>query len=632
MFVEKWKLLNPKLVDPQSFQSFPQVGERGFWESLPVELADTYISSAEKYSKISPPLLPASLYMEYRLNGNRVNYQKLYYSRRHILTELITAECIEYKGRFVPYIVDMIWLLCEESSWVVPAHNSVSGYESPALPDAEEPIVALFSAETGALLAWALYLLKPQINDISPLLNLRIKHEINKRLIQPYLKREDFFWMGLMADKGPVNNWNPWINSNMLIIAALGITDLDTRVKIMEKVCLTLDRFLSQYGEDGGCDEGTTYWSRAGGSLFDCLELFLSITSGNFWLYDNSLIGNIGTFLYKMNIDGPWFVNFADAGAKIEIDSALVYMYGKRINDTMLESLGLEAFKRQSIAECESELPESLFRRLRHFSIVTEMSELCRRDNIAFGLHSRDYWLSDVQVGIARENEGSKDGLFLAFKGGHNNESHNHNDIGSLILSLNGKPVLIDIGVETYSKKTFSDKRYEIWTMQSLYHNIPEINGTGQVHGSEYYATDCRYHTNSREMKISMELSGAYPENAQIDSWARTMILKRGTDPSVKLHEQYRFINDENTIVLNFITPWKPGNNAKGEISLFNGSHSGDILHMLYPVDLNVDIETIGITDSRLRKTWPEKIYRISLKTHIKAREGNITIIFKTDE
>ena len=37
----------------------------------------------------------------------------------------------------------------------------------------------------------------------------------------------------------------------------------------------------------------------------------------------------------------------------------------------------------------------------------------------------------------------------LAVKGGSNDDSHNHNDVGSVILYRNEKPLLIDLGVET---------------------------------------------------------------------------------------------------------------------------------------------------------------------------------------
>ena len=84
----------------------------------------------------------------------------------------------------------------------------------------------------------------------------------------------------------------------------------------------------------------------------------------------------------------------------------------------------------------------------------------------------------------------NKSGWFLATKGGFNNESHNHNDVGTFSLYVNTIPVLIDAGVGTYTRQTFSSERYTIWTMQSNYHNLPMINGVPQSFGQNYKATD----------------------------------------------------------------------------------------------------------------------------------------------
>jgi hypothetical protein len=73
----------------------------------------------------------------------------------------------------------------------------------------------------------------------------------------------------------------------------------------------------------------------------------------------------------------------------------------------------------------------------------------------------------------AREKGGSIEGLYVAAKGGYNDESHNQNDAGHFIVYSDGQPPIIDVGVETYSTKTFSASRYDIWTMQSGYHNLP---------------------------------------------------------------------------------------------------------------------------------------------------------------
>ena len=82
-----------------------------------------------------------------------------------------------------------------------------------------------------------------------------------------------------------------------------------------------------------------------------------------------------------------------------------------------------------------------------------------------------DVYYKSVGLFVARD-----DTLCLAVKAGDNADSHNHNDTGSFTVYKNGLPLIIDVGVESYTQKTFSPRRYEIWTMQSAYHNLPTIN------------------------------------------------------------------------------------------------------------------------------------------------------------
>lgn len=44
--------------------------------------------------------------------------------------------------------------------------------------------------------------------------------------------------------------------------------------------------------------------------------------------------------------------------------------------------------------------------------------------------------------------------VFLA-KGGHNDEEHNHNDVGSFSIALDGDPLVVDAGVNTHTAQTF---------------------------------------------------------------------------------------------------------------------------------------------------------------------------------
>jgi len=118
---------------------------------------------------------------------------------------------------------------------------------------------------------------------------------------------------------------------------------------------------------------------------------------------------------------------------------------------------------------------------------------------------------------------------FLRAKADFNAESHNHNDIGSCLMYFDGKPCLIDVGREEYVAKTFSSRRYEIWTMQSGYHNLPAINGTDQMQGAEYKAKNSTFTVNAKSATFSTEIAGgAYTKDAKVKSWVRSYTLNRG--------------------------------------------------------------------------------------------------------
>ena len=66
--------------------------------------------------------------------------------------------------------------------------------------------------------------------------------------------------------------------------------------------------------------------------------------------------------------------------------------------------------------------------------------------------------------------------------------------------------MLIDVGVETYTAKTFSGSRYDIWTMQSAFHNLPTMNGVMQKNGRDFRAKDVRYEAGDARAVFSLDI------------------------------------------------------------------------------------------------------------------------------
>jgi hypothetical protein len=595
------------LLPASRWHPFPQLADRDRWASLPAEVRNGYIREAEKHLHGTWLMPKATDFLGFVRTGNRSEYQAMSFGRRQQLATLVIAECIEGKGRFRDDIVNGIWTICEESYWGVPAHVGMQRRGS-GLPDVSEPTVDLFAAETGSLLAWTYYLLKDSLDPVSPLVCERITYEVDRRINAVNLDRNDLWWMGLTEKR--VNNWTPWICSNWLATVLVLEQDPERRAGSVYKIMQCLDRFLDEYTDDGGCDEGPSYWGRAGGSLFDCLELMHSATRGKLSWYTQPRIREIGRFITRAHISGSWFVNFADAPARLRADAPTVYRFGKAIGDAPMMDFGAWIARDQHLGE--GVLPGHfgvLGRVLPALFVLDELLKVNPSEP-----YFRDSWFPGIQVMTARSIAGSANGLFLAAQGGHNDESHNHNDVGNFIVYKNGEPAIIDIGVETYTAKTFSPDRYSIWTMQSGYHNLPTINGITQKEGKKFAAKDVAYHVTDAKAALSMDIAGAYPPEAGVKSWHRIVSLERGKEISVQ--DTYELSSVGKGISVTLMACREPIMSAAGTILLGppSGSATATPVEITYDAALfSVHAEPIDIRDPQLQSSWGEKLWRIVL-------------------
>lgn len=628
------KFLEQALLPCNQWRPYPDAQDRAAWQALPESVLRAHVTLGKTATQQAWPHLPALVYLQFARNGNRTNYETPYFLRRDILGLMLIAECMEGQGKFIEPVVDAIWSICEESSWCVPAHISTQTAGS-NLPDTAEPIVDLFAAETAALLAWCGYLLKPAMDAVSPLVLERIRREVDARVLTPALERDDFWWMGFSPRS--VNNWNPWINSNWLAAALLCEQNEARRQAAVYKILESLDRFITPYPKDGGCDEGPSYWGRAGASLFDCLELLHSATAGKIDVYDEPLIREIGRFIYRTHIAGDYYVNFADAPARLVPEPMVVFRFGRRICDEQMISFGAWLAGEMNLLKngygTGRHLTSNPGRVLPGLFALRDLSEVESHAPLL-----RDTWLGEIQVLTARDKPGTSQGLYLAVKGGHNDESHNHNDVGHYIVYIDGKPVIVDAGVETYTRKTFSSERYEIWTMQSGYHSLPTIDGVMQSPGREFTAKAVVCHIDDETTQLSLDISGAYPPEARLKRWLRTVSLVRGQ--YVEVVENFSLQAPVREITFNLVTPCRvvdksieetitkePGRWRLDEAPLAQGLESGTGQVSYDASQLTVTHEEILLTDDRLTGIWGSRLARIVFHMPNPPLEGRV--VFK---
>jgi len=611
--------LREVLPRPGTWRPYPKAGDAAGWSKVPAAVRTAHVRKAEAHLGAPWPLPKASTFFEFVRDGNRSRYEAVSFGRRARLADLVLAEAIEARGRFLDDIMDGIWTICEETFWGVPAHAGAQR-SGPGLPDATDPVVDLFAAETGMLLAWTDYLLGDRLDALTLLLRERIRQEIDRRILAPCLERDDFWWMGFTGRE--VNNWNPWIVSNWLAAALLVETDHDRLARSVHKALRCLDNFLDAYPADGGCDEGPGYWDRAAGSLYDALELLDEATNGRVNVFYRPLVREMGRYIGRVHIAGPWAVNFADAAAKPGGSPSLIHRYGRSIDDAGLAAFGAWLARERGLGRGPVDGSFGVLGRV--LPALFDLEDLLAtepREPLV-----RDAWFPGLQVMTARSKAGSREGLYLAAKGGHNAESHNHNDVGNFIVYADGEPVLVDVGVETYTAKTFSDRRYEIWTMQSAFHNLPTIGGVMQREGRAFAARDVRYAADARRSVLSLDIAPAYPPEAKVRSWDRRLTLERGR--RVILEDRYTLAAAA-PVDLSLMSWRKPEPAASGRIRLDHPDGPGAARPVLLLFDgrrFEAAVETISIDDERLRGSWGERLYRILLKGRKPARAGSYTV------
>ncbi|HRU06191.1 MAG TPA: heparinase, partial [Candidatus Brocadiia bacterium] len=338
MFAENLtpEVLRRVLLPRDQFHPFPDMRDRAYWTALPDAVRQGLVSAGEAAMASPWPALPATLYLDFSRTGARTPYELTYFARRAALCSMVLAECVEGAGRFLDAIVNALWSICEESTWVIPAHCGLQKADS-RLPDTSEPVVDLFAGETGALVSWTRYLLGSALDAISPLIAPRLASEVQRRVILPCLSRDDFWWMA--GASGRASNWTVWTCSNWLTCVLLDEPDPERRVQAAAKIAGCLNRYADAVPQDGGCDEGPHYWSYAAASLVDALDLLAAATQGKLSFYDQPIVRDMVRYIAYAHICDRYFVNFADGPGVLQVDPFLLHRCGRRVQDKDVMSL-----------------------------------------------------------------------------------------------------------------------------------------------------------------------------------------------------------------------------------------------------------------------------------------------------
>ena len=344
----------------------------------------------------------------------------------------------------------------------------------------------------------------------------------------------------------------------------------------------------------------------------------------------------MGEYISRSFVQDGWVVNFADATAKLSYSPALLYNYGKAVGSNEMMDFAIYNLVDEENKKFVN--PKALvwtdgYRCLESMRYIPQMSAQVKmlNDRLAAGekyealrKELRKYvpsftWYPETEFCYMLNS----DGWFVAAKGGHNNESHNHNDIGTFTLYVNGTPMFVDAGVGTYTKKTFSKERYTIWSMCSDWHNLPVINGVTQKNGAEYRSASVKAVNGKSAKTFALDIVGAYTDESACQSWVRDYKL---TSKVLTITDTYALKERKGADVENFMVQgavYMSGETTpsgyqvkKGEVVVGNA----DVyMSLTYPASLTASVEVMNLDDKRFTNVWGDSLRRISFTSSVDA-------------
>ena len=491
---------------------------------------------AEKLLHTPMKELSYSLFKMFHETGSRQEYEAVYFDKRRRLNTFALMVLIEGKDSyFLEPFEDIVWSICNEFTWCLPAHldndqdMKVIG-KFPNIENTTYQTIDLFASETAFALSEILQLTKDQID---PLLNKRILKEVYKRIILPYMKY-DFHW------EKANHNWASVCGGSIGSMALHLFEDNQELSALLKRVLDTMDSYLDGFNDDGVCLEGYEYWQYGFGYYVYFSDLLKRRTQDKINLFKLEKVRKIALFQQKIFMNEDQLVNFSDSPPTASIYIGLSHYLSNIYSDFQVPEYHLRALYTDD--KC-SRWPTA-FRNLLWFK-PTKEGRLWQ---------AASYYFEESQWLISRYL--SDGGYYYTFaaKGGHNNEPHNHNDIGHFMLSGGRDVILKDLGSGLYNKDYFSDQRYTFICNSSAGHSVPIINNRFQSPGREYFASIKDVMIDEKEVKFNIDMTNAYPLES-LHQLNREFTFSKVDKPSLELFDTYIFSVQPSSIVERLIVP-----------------------------------------------------------------------------
>lgn len=488
---------------------------------------------AEEIMREPAPRMTFAMFKEYDVSGSRLEFEVPFFERRRQLEALVLLTLVEDTDRYLSMIEERLWEWCDMYTWETPAHIPMSVEAISQYKKEPDTMVALYSATMAFYFAELLSLLGDKLHSM---VAYRLRKEIFRRVLHPFMER-------IFGFEGTRMNWASVVAGQVGCAAIYMIEDEEILIQYLQRVIGAMASYLEGFDKDGVTTEGLGYWQYGFSPFIFFAELLRERTGGKVSLLEwDEKIKKIAELPTVLSLSNGLTVNFSDAPVESKLDYGVLARLATR--------LGIEGYSFKDIIKPD-----------RRDLTFREMAIKFNLRSLFWGLDFIPDYNSPVKDGMFFFPESQwlidrrmMNDIFVAFaaKGGHNNEPHNHNDIGNFILHYRGKNVLADLGQPEYVKAYFREKRYEFLCAASLGHSVPVINGVQQGAGQEYQAKVLQCEQKEGRVNYRLDLKEAYPAE-KLTGFERAFVWDY-EKLDLKITDHFEFSAPQNTIVEVFVT------------------------------------------------------------------------------